>query len=120
MKSCWRSAGLGERDVSEPGLHVLPHRLDVLAGIRAARHQRRDVVLGDMLGGGLLVAVIGGRQLAIGGLARAVLLAGEGLPDDLTASSRRSWRTRAAGQRARDVLVEIWSVPVPDIAVNAG
>jgi hypothetical protein len=50
MKSCWRSAGLDDRDVSEPGLHVLPHRLDVLAGIRAARHQRRDVVLGNMLG----------------------------------------------------------------------
>ena len=81
MKSCWRSAGLDDRDVSEPGLHVLPHRLDVLAGIRA----------------------------------------GEGLPDDfdgflqaLVADSR----SRAAGPG--DVLVEIWSVPVPDIAVNAG
>jgi hypothetical protein len=50
MKSCWRSADLDERDMGEPGLHVLRRRLDVLAGIRAARHQRRDVVLGEMLG----------------------------------------------------------------------
>ena len=52
-------ADLDERDVGEPGLHVLPQHLDVLAGIRAAWHQRGDVVLGDVLGGGVEGAGIG-------------------------------------------------------------
>ena len=38
---------------------LVPQHLDVLAGIRAAWHQRGDVVLGDVLGGGVEGAGIG-------------------------------------------------------------